>query len=109
MKNYLLLSLFFLLSLHSGLCANEEDGSGTAAPLLDLIFAEGGVATDAASGMAVRSGKSLPATYFNSALQRWVAKFPGETDCFYSVDYTEAIKAALEGSFAFEIYYKPTT
>lgn len=106
MKNYLLLSLFFLLSLHSGLCANEEDGSGTAAPLLDLIFAEGGVATDAASGMAVRSGKSLPVTYFNSTLQRWVAKFPGETDCFYSVDYTEAIKAALEGSFAFEIYYK---
>ncbi len=106
MKNYLLLLLFFLLSMHGGLCADKEDGNRPATPLLDLIFSEGGAATDAASGIAVRAGKSLPITYFNPALQRWVAKFSGETDCFYSADYSERVKTALEGSFAFEIYYK---
>lgn len=106
MKNHLLLLLFFLLSTHCGLCAEEDGGGQPAAPLLDLIFSEGGGASDAASGAAVRAGESRPATYFNPALSRWVAKFSGDTDCFYSVDYTDAIKAALEGSFAFEIYYK---
>lgn len=80
--------------------------------LLDVVFGENGTATDNSSYKnAISKGSTTPETYLNSTYNRWVAKFPGSSSCFYKFDYknNNNVKNAFSNGFTFETLYMTNT
>lgn len=103
MKRYIIY-LLLLCAGWQGLSARvlQDDGK----PIVDIVCSAGGEVSDAASGRPVYCGSVRPATYYHAAAKRWISKFTGKTECFYRIDYDEALRTALQGSYSFEVVYK---
>lgn len=76
------------------------------ADLFDVTFDENGAATDiSAQAIAIETGSTVPATYYNETWKRWFAQFPGDDgNCYYGVPYAsnENILNAMQGDFSLE-------
>jgi hypothetical protein len=84
-----------------------QNVSAPVARLLDVVFQKDGDAKDISPlKNAIRKGKTAPETYFNG--QQWAAKFTGNPDVYYKVDYhnNQKIKKAFTNTFSFETMYR---
>jgi hypothetical protein len=77
--------------------------------ILDVAFNENGTATDCSRlNNVVTVGSVTPETYMNETYNRRTAKFTGNNNCYYKVDYqnNQTIKNAFTNGFTFEMLYK---
>lgn len=105
MKRHFLWSVVLMLHALCGFAANTSD-THPKADVLDLVFSENGAVSDIAANGKLYTGTVKPSTYYNTALQRWTARFTGEDACFYRTDYTPHMEEVLQNSFSFELMYK---
>ena len=88
----------------------EDDTPVEVAPvadLMDIVFGENGAVKDVSPvATEVRTGNTVPQTYFNDTYQRWVAKFSAtDNQEYYAVPYgtSGTIHDAMSGSFSLEV------
>ena len=88
----------------------EDDTPAEVAPvadLMDIVFGENGAVKDVSPvATEVRTGNTVPQTYFNDTYQRWVAKFSAtDNQEYYAVPYgtSGTIHDAMSGSFSLEV------